>query len=43
MEWDEESDVEVKNKFIPGFPTTLNFVKDYLIAFSDFIESILNI
>lgn len=37
MEWDEES-VQEEITAPAGFPTTLNFVKDYLVAFSDFIQ-----
>jgi hypothetical protein len=41
MEWDDESELEtIGGKLVAGFPTTLNFIKDYLIAFSDFIQSI---
>ncbi|CAD8058482.1 unnamed protein product [Paramecium sonneborni] len=36
MEWDEESQID--QQFPPGFPTTLNFVKDYLVSFSEFIQ-----
>ena len=41
MEWDDETDeLEiVEQKPVPGFATTLNFIKDYLIAFSDFLQS----
>ncbi|CAK56319.1 unnamed protein product (macronuclear) [Paramecium tetraurelia] len=36
MEWDEESQLD--QQFPPGFPTTLNFIKDYLVSFSEFIQ-----
>ncbi|CAD8060360.1 unnamed protein product [Paramecium sonneborni] len=36
MEWDEESQID--QQFPPGFSTTLNFVKDYLVCFSEFIQ-----
>ncbi|CAK82137.1 unnamed protein product (macronuclear) [Paramecium tetraurelia] len=36
MEWDEESQIEYQ--FPPGFPTTLNFIKDYLVSFGEFIQ-----
>ena len=32
MEWDDSEEDTVVTT--PGFPTTLNFIKDYLIAFS---------
>ncbi|KAM3133062.1 hypothetical protein pb186bvf_014779 [Paramecium bursaria] len=35
MEWDEEAD---EIQLPQGFPTTLNFIKDYLIAFSEYLQ-----
>jgi hypothetical protein len=36
MEWDEEAAPE-SNGIPPGFETTLNYIKDYLLSFSDFL------